>query len=137
VTDERHDAAFVVGAVVGGLAGALYTLFNVPRAGASTRADLVERWNDGLERMAQGMAALDEQIRQRSGGGSEAVLSPPNRPVEAMATIEDVSPELVEPSVHGNPIGGSTAEPETAHKQTALPGDPPAVLSEQERRSSS
>ena len=67
MADERHDAAFVVGAVVGGVAGAVYALFNAPQAGERTRAELVARWNDAAERLAQGVAALDEGVRQLLG----------------------------------------------------------------------
>jgi gas vesicle protein len=41
--DERegHAVAFVVGALLGGAAGAAWTLFNAPRSGAETRAAIV------------------------------------------------------------------------------------------------
>lgn len=40
---ERHDVAFVVGAVVGGITAAAITLFRAPQSGAQTRAGIQER----------------------------------------------------------------------------------------------
>lgn len=37
---ERHEVAFLVGALVGSVAGAVYGLLNAPQAGWRTRADL-------------------------------------------------------------------------------------------------
>lgn len=40
MASPRHDVAFVVGALVGSVAGALYGLLNAPQPGWRTRADL-------------------------------------------------------------------------------------------------
>lgn len=60
---ERHNAAFVVGAVVGGLAGAAGALWRAPQAGGRTRAQIAERWDEATERLAQGIADVDGRAR--------------------------------------------------------------------------
>lgn len=62
---ERHTVAFVVGAAIGGIVGALYGLFNAPRPGDATRADLTERWHDVEERTAQEIAHFEDEVRDR------------------------------------------------------------------------
>jgi hypothetical protein len=46
VPDDRHTAAFVVGAVLGGLAGAAMTLWKTPQSGAELRAGLSQGVNE-------------------------------------------------------------------------------------------
>lgn len=60
MAEERHNVAFVVGAVLGGLAGAALTLWRVPQPGARTRAQIAER----AERLRCRVTATFE--RQRS-----------------------------------------------------------------------
>jgi hypothetical protein len=125
VADERHDAAFVVGAVVGGVAGAVYALFNAPQAGARTRADLVARWSDAAERLAQGVAALDEGVRQLLGAddGSLTVGSGDRRvPPEF-----EVRPQGVAEAPDG--AGEAAADSATADVAAASPtsAEPGAV----------
>jgi gas vesicle protein len=43
VAEEQHTTAFVVGAILGGIAGAAATLWRVPQSGAQTRAQIAER----------------------------------------------------------------------------------------------
>jgi gas vesicle protein len=62
---ERHPIAFLVGAAVGGAIGGLYGLLNAPRPGAETWARLTERWHDVEERTAQGIARVDNDLRDR------------------------------------------------------------------------
>lgn len=57
---ERHDVAFVVGALVGGLTAAAVTLFRAPQSGAQTRAQISERL---------------EPITSKTGGLSRTVAS--------------------------------------------------------------
>ena len=64
MANERHDAAFVVGALLGGLAGGAYSLWVAPQAGAQTRAELAQRWNLVAERLAQGVASIDAGARR-------------------------------------------------------------------------
>lgn len=77
MADERHDAAFIVGAVLGGLAGGAYALLNAPQSGARTRAELGERWGVVGERMAAGVAQIDAKTRParvRIGGAANATV---------------------------------------------------------------
>lgn len=66
---ERHPIAFLVGAAVGGAIGGFYGLLNAPRPGAETWARLTERWHDVEERTAQGIAQIDNEVRERFAAG--------------------------------------------------------------------
>lgn len=44
--DDRHNAAFVVGAILGGIAGATMALWKVPQSGAALRAELSKEFNE-------------------------------------------------------------------------------------------
>jgi len=61
VADERHDAAFVVGAVLGGAAGAAYGLFSAPQAGRRTRDQLAEHADALVQRLADAVAGVRAQ----------------------------------------------------------------------------
>lgn len=82
---ERHTVAFVMGALLGGAIGGVVGLMNAPRAGASTRADLTERWHDVEERAAQEIANLETEVRDRIApdvpghGGFGATVNSPTR----------------------------------------------------------
>ena len=95
MADERHDVAFVVGALLGGVAGAVYTLFNAPQAGADTRAQLAEQFGAATSRVdaaatrlgAEGgrlieqasatVATLTERVgRDESSGAGETITEP-------------------------------------------------------------
>jgi gas vesicle protein len=82
---ERHTVAFVLGAALGGAAGAVFGLMNAPRPGADTRADLTERWHDVEERAAQEIANLETEVRDRvapeepARGGLGATVNSPVR----------------------------------------------------------
>ena len=75
VADERHDAAFVVGAVLGGVAGAAYTLLNAPQSGGETRAELAARWSGLADRLAAEAADLDGAIRRLTAGAGTGARS--------------------------------------------------------------
>ena len=62
---DRHPIAFLLGAAVGGAIGGFYGLLNAPRPGAETWARLTERWHDVEERTAQGIAQIDNEVRDR------------------------------------------------------------------------
>ena len=63
MADERHDAAFIVGAILGGLVGGGYALFRVPQAGGQTRAQLWARGDGLTQRLSATTSALDGQTR--------------------------------------------------------------------------
>lgn len=64
MAEERHDAAFVVGAVVGGVAAGVYALFEAPQAGSQTRTQLQERRDAIGEHVAQATADVDGRVRR-------------------------------------------------------------------------
>lgn len=64
VANQRHDAAFIVGAVIGGVAAGAYALFEAPQAGTETRAQLAERGDALAERLAQTTAEVDGRVRR-------------------------------------------------------------------------
>lgn len=78
--EERHDVAFVVGALVGGLTAATVTLFQAPQSGARTCADLVQTLEQvgpatrsalasaraGLGAVARGTGTTADQARDRA-----------------------------------------------------------------------
>ena len=120
---ERHHAAFVVSAVLGGLAGAGGALFWAPQAGAETRAQLVERWHDANERLAQGIAALDARARDLLGqdDGSAASAPPPADETAAARSTAVVEIEPAPPGPRPGPIVGGTV---VSDATTAMPGGP-------------
>ena len=59
---ERHDVAFVVGAVLGGVAGAAITLLNAPQSGQQTRAQLAAQ----AEALIQALGAATSQVDDRA-----------------------------------------------------------------------
>ena len=62
--ENRHDFAFIAGAVIGAIAGALVTLALTPMSGADTREKLAA----GLESLAQSrIARWKRLLRSRSG----------------------------------------------------------------------
>jgi hypothetical protein len=48
VAEERHTKAFVVGTLLGGIAGAAAALWRVPRSGAETRATINTKIEDTI-----------------------------------------------------------------------------------------
>jgi len=119
VAAERHDAAFIVGAVLGGLAGAAGALFWAPQAGAQTRAQLGERWRDSTERLTQGIAGLETRARALLGQEDEAGPAPPVATASAGETVPagttsetrvvvEIEPEPAPPGPRPGPIVGGT-----------------------------
>lgn len=87
-TGERHGAAFVVGAVVGGVAGAAATLWTTPRSGLELRS----RMMGGGDDYAPGGAALPHVrfIREDSTPSGRERLSS-----RALGVVERVAAPLV------------------------------------------
>ncbi|MBA2754047.1 MAG: hypothetical protein H0U40_06235 [Chloroflexia bacterium] len=103
--EERHDVAFVMGAMAGGVAAATVTLFQAPQSGARTRADLARALGrvgpvvssalsaarDGLVAVARGTGATADQARARAAGTLSAagrILPGHDRDDPAQATDE-------------------------------------------------
>lgn len=76
MANQRHDVAFVVGAVVGSVAGAVYGLFNAPQAGWRTRADLSGSAEELGDRVAHRIAAVAAEARLLLGIEDAASMSP-------------------------------------------------------------
>jgi gas vesicle protein len=64
---ERHTVAFLVGAALGGAAGAIYGLLHAPRPGEVTIAELTERWHEIEDRAAEEIAVVESEVRERVG----------------------------------------------------------------------
>ena len=113
---ERHDAAFIVGAVVGGLAGAAGALWLAPQAGVQTRGQLAEQWQGVSARVSQGVADLETRARALLGRDEGAVPVGQATPAEAgsigvEATVDGVVVLDAEPAPPGprpGPIVGGT-----------------------------
>ncbi|MFL5761976.1 MAG: hypothetical protein ACJ789_19935 [Thermomicrobiales bacterium] len=60
---QRHTGTFIVGAIVGGLAAAGYTLWKTPKSGANLRAALAVQAEGLLDRVT----ALGERIGIETG----------------------------------------------------------------------
>jgi hypothetical protein len=102
--NQRHDVAFVIGAILGGAAGAAYGLLNAPDAGARTRALLTERG----DRLAQRLA--DASAGSRTGGQEFGT--------QANAAVGSVD-ERIRPA---------RASPSLAAAPRVDAGDPPLTL---------
>ena len=71
MVDERHDTAFVVGALLGGALGAVYALLNAPQSGRQTRSQLTGQV-DAVTRPARESA---HGVQQRTKGAVDTVSS--------------------------------------------------------------
>ncbi|HET9015301.1 MAG TPA: YtxH domain-containing protein [Thermomicrobiaceae bacterium] len=102
---DRHDGAFVFGAVLGAVASAAATLLVTPRSGDSLRAELLGRGRELRGRALE----LVEQGRAQLGLGAEPELPAPVVPSAAPASAAEV------------PV-----EPPSAEDTAVLPPVPPA-----------
>jgi len=118
MTRERHNTAFFVGAIVGGLAGTAYALWTAPQAGARTRAQLAERLAGLTARAGQTIATVraeSAQLIERAVETVSAFAGPePKVPLPAHrepAVAEDVIliPEPGEPAPPA-PVPGAIEE---------------------------
>lgn len=76
---NRHEMAFIAGAVIGAVAGAAYGLFNAPQAGWRTRADLSAHAEELGDRLAGRITAITAEVGGLIGEdpGDPDVLPPP------------------------------------------------------------
>lgn len=131
---EGGGAAFVVGAILGGLAGAAWTLFNAPRSGAETRAELAravetvvrgvsevvtgarERVRDTGERAADRLALAFDAVAGGAGGPVEPLPVDPPPPAPALATASSPAATVPAASPTGDlaaGAGGGVPDPAT------------------------
>jgi gas vesicle protein len=84
LAEERHTTAFVVGAVLGGLAGAGLVLWAAPRSGAETCALIAEKAEGVLFRLS-GMDKVHSEGTSTAAelSSSEAVMRPVSEEVAA------------------------------------------------------
>lgn len=69
----EHRAAFAVGALLGGAAGAVWTLFNVPRSGAATRAEIVRVVETAAGSVRSAVVGAREQVRETGERAADRV----------------------------------------------------------------
>ena len=102
MADERHGVAFVVGATLGGVAGAVATLLNAPQAGVSTRTRIGERAGALLRQADEATRGLRADARRlgervaapvgaRIGGGPTGAETTP-LPVPDLPPMPPVPP---------------------------------------------
>jgi gas vesicle protein len=112
MTEENNgNGTFWVGLIVGGLAGAVFTLLNAPRSGEETRSQLRTRGmelKDTAEQkleefLTQSRAVLDESQKQWTKAGeeikqiaSEAIQEVRTVAMEAGKESRNVTEEAVE-----------------------------------------
>jgi gas vesicle protein len=92
--DERegHAVAFVVGALLGGAAGAAWTFFNAPRSGAETRAAIVRTVTTLVTEARETVRATGERVADRLALAIDALAGgeradQPVSPVSETATV--------------------------------------------------
>lgn len=129
MAEERHDAAFVVGAVVGGVAAGVYALFEAPQAGSQTRAQLRERGDAVAAQLGQATAEVDGRVRRwlvRADEQAAPLLRRvTGRRAARAVTREPVAGDRSSPSSPSSPSErGSAADTEPF---TTLP-DPPVPV---------
>ena len=99
---EQHNGAFVFGAILGGLTGAVVTLLRAPQSGTETRAELAAQ-ADALA--ARANEALAERFQPGRRGGDEetspfAVLKrPADEPFDQVELTPDAGVRPVVGSV--------------------------------------
>ena len=104
----EHRATFVVGALLGGAAGAVWTLFNAPRSGAETRAALTEAVGTAVHGVQDAVAGVRERIRETGERAADRVA-------------------LAVDAVAGGNDGGGESEPDIA-QSTATASSPSMVV---------
>ena len=87
MTADRHQVAFITGAVIGAVAGAAYGLLNVPQAGWRTRADLSGYAEELGDRLASRIAAITAEVGGLIGDdpGDPDVLPPMPGPDDTLS----------------------------------------------------
>jgi hypothetical protein len=107
VAQERHTKAFVVGTLLGGVAGAAAALWRVPQSGAETRATI----SSTIEETIFKLLGMDER---ETSPTTPAPIVPVPAPVEpapvetapiAVAVIQKEEPATMPATFRGEPIG--------------------------------
>lgn len=74
-TDQRHNAAFVVGSVLGGLAGAAIALWKAPQTGEELRGKLMGGKDDSRRVVVSGVGTGSRGVLSGVSAGSRRVVS--------------------------------------------------------------
>src|SRR5262245_62730650 len=90
LAEERHTTAFVVGIVLGGLAGAAFVLWTAQRSGAQTRALIADKTEAVLFRLT-GMG------KAQSGDASTATQPPRTEAVARPGSDESAADAGIAP----------------------------------------
>ncbi len=143
MAEQRHNTAFVVGAILGGIAGAAVTLWTTPRSGLELRGQMMGQGDDyapGVE-PAGGGGSSDTSLSNRALGLVERAAAPlvgmrlgetaNERSTET--TVDSADEEIVVPvgTASGEPAPGDTGP---GHVATAeeLAGPVPGALETKE-----
>jgi hypothetical protein len=126
VAKERHTAAFVVGMMMGGAAGAAITLWKTPLSGAQVRARITER----AASVKQQVIALGERLGIELG---EPESAPPVAMVASATTpVPPPAPPLS--AIPEPPLPTPTApdltpapQPEFIPPPQTVPPEPPPI----------
>lgn len=120
---ERHDAAFVLGAMFGGLAGATAALFRAPQAGDRTREQLAS-YIDMASQRATDLGAHIRLSSQRVAGWRPGAASSGSRvrvdlqpttlvrseAVSAQVEVADTAPAVAPMNVTGEAMGDAMVD---------------------------
>ncbi len=106
---ERHGAAFVTGAMLGGVAGAVWGLLNATTTGAEARVALGQAAEETLDRLLQAAADAEVSVREWLARDHRHEPDPAVRPAWP-ATI-DADPDAADTLVLGGEtlVGGAAA----------------------------
>ncbi|MDI3339477.1 MAG: YtxH domain-containing protein [Sphaerobacter sp.] len=115
MADDRHEGAFILGVVLGAIAGASATLWLTPRSGEELRADIVRRAR-AVERRAREMVG---RMPGRAGGempGEEARMTGRRRaprlvPEPDLPSAAPAAPTVTMPPEPGPTSTGTSAAP--------------------------
>jgi hypothetical protein len=129
---EGGSAAFVVGAILGGLAGAAWTLFNAPRSGAETRAELAravervvrgvgeavtgarDRVRDAGERAADRVALALDSVAGGAGGPVDLLAVEPPAPADGLETASSPAATAPPAAATGDVVVHGSGVPDPA-----------------------
>lgn len=100
MADQRHDAAFVVGAVIGGVTAAAVTLFRAPQSGARTRSQIRERVGPPTRAAAERGRTLAATTSGAVGTAQQRLVALPStarqrlaeRPPLTLSSLRSASP---------------------------------------------
>jgi hypothetical protein len=109
---ERHTTAFVVGLVLGGLAGAAVTFWKTPRSGVQSRTLIAEETEEFLFRLT----------RMNDAQADEAPAGEPSAPVATPSGVEGDAVRATAPvAPPSEALGTDAAAPVDEDDETPLP----------------